>query len=42
MIDLNRKPAKQQPEEVSPAMIIGTVIVIGAWMLWAFVIGGLL
>ena len=41
MIDLNRKPAQKQ-EEISPAVIIGSVIVIGLWMVWAFVIGGLL
>ena len=41
MIDLNRKPTQKQ-DEVSPAVVIGAVIVIGLWMVWAFVIGGLL
>lgn len=41
MIDLNRKPVKKQ-EELSPAVIIGTVIVISAWMIWAFLVGGAL
>ena len=46
MIDLNRKQdagsRMQNSEEVSPAVVIGAVIVIGLWMVWAFVIGGLL
>ena len=42
MIDLNRKPAQKQDEELSVEIVIGTIIVVLAWMTWAFVIGGLL
>lgn len=42
MIDLNRKSKKNQQEELSTEVIIGTVIVVGAWMIWAFLIGGML
>ena len=31
-----------ESEEVSTGVIIGAVIVITIWMVWAFVIGGLL
>ena len=42
MIDLNRKSEKNQQEEPSTEVIIGTVIVVCAWMIWAFLIGGML
>lgn len=42
MIDLNRKPEQKKEEEKSAGLIIGTVIVIAAWIVWAFMIGGML
>ena len=41
MIDLSKKQDSQKSEEMSPAMVIGAVIVIGLWMAWAFMIGGM-
>ena len=42
MIDLNMKQKQNRKEEPSVGLIIGTVVVVSAWMIWAFIIGGML